>query len=80
MGQDVDFSSRAPHKTVEDIRSETLAVSREELHFALLGAAMETHNIVEELQTQVTQLKNAKQPADEDASRDELKRDIKLLM
>lgn len=80
MEETVDFSSRAPHKVVDDIRSETLTVSREELRYALAGAAMETHDNVEELQIQVTQLKNAKQPADEDTSRDELKRDIKLLM
>ena len=47
----MDFSLRAPHKIVEDIRSETLIVSREEPCFALVGEAMETHDNIEELQT-----------------------------
>lgn len=49
----VDFSSRAPHLLVEDIRSSTITVIREELGLALQGAACEVHDAKEELQTQL---------------------------
>ena len=49
----VDFSSRAPNLSVEDIRSSTITVTREELGLALQGAACEVHDAKEELQTQL---------------------------
>lgn len=63
------------------IPSLSVTVSREELHYAMVaGAAMQTHDQVEELQTQLQQ--NVTQGASTSNAPDkmkELKRDIKLL-
>ena len=47
----VDFSSRAPHLVVEDIRRSSIIVMREELSLALQGVACEVHDAKEELFT-----------------------------
>ena len=49
MQRPVDFSSRTPHLVVEDIRSTSITVMREELACALQGAACEVHDAKEEL-------------------------------
>lgn len=80
LARTVDFSSRPPHLNLEDIRSTTITVTREELGLALDGALCEVHNAKEELQTQLAQAHQASQ-GDEGASTSsrDLQREIKLL-
>lgn len=74
----VDFSSRTPHLVVEDIRSSTITITREELGLALQGAACEVHDVKEELQTQLQASQAAPAGASSSTSRD-LARELKVL-
>ena len=80
MGRPVDFSSRAPHLSLDDIQSNAITLTRDELGLALQGASCEVHEVREEL-TQIKQVAQASQAGDAEASnaQRDLQREVKAL-
>ncbi|MCO5578823.1 hypothetical protein L7F22_032670 [Adiantum nelumboides] len=58
----VDFSSRTTYKSITDIRSEIVTVSKEKHDLA--GVAMQTHDQVEELQIELRTISQGPSVAD----------------
>ena len=79
MQRPVDFSSRTPHLVVEDIRSTSITVTREELACALQGAACEVHDAKEELLTQLQASQGAPAIAVKASSSRDMAREFKVL-
>ena len=75
----IDFTSRTPHLVVEDIRSTSITVTREELACALQGVACEVHDAKEELLMQLQASQGAPAIVAEASSSRDMAREFKVL-